>query len=66
MFVGSNPTVQTMAKEEKKITVTAEVELVSPDGREVIRTFSKGWERALDLPRPVKHCFLGYVRIDEK
>lgn len=49
-------------KDEKEITVVAELLVTSPLGEEKIRSFDKAWHRMRELPTPAKSLLLGFVR----
>lgn len=53
-----------MARHNDKgqITVVAENKVTSPEGTEIIKTFSASWARSMELPRPVTCEFTGFVR----
>lgn len=54
-----------MSKDKKlEVKVIAELEVVSPEGKETIKTFDKAWHRALQLPVPVNINFIRFGRAD--
>lgn len=51
-------------KNDKTVTVVAELEVTSPEGTEEIKTFCAAWVRAWELPTPVAISHIGWVRKD--
>lgn len=49
-------------KDDKEITVVAELKVSSGDQTETIRTFDKAWHRVLELPTPATMSFNQWVR----
>lgn len=54
-----------MTKTKEKITAVAELTVISPKGKEIVRSFDKAWHRTKDLPLPARATFNGFVRLDE-
>lgn len=52
-------------KDEKPVTMVAELTLTWPGGVEQVQTFDIAWHKALELPRPVNVKFNRFVRKEE-
>jgi hypothetical protein len=52
----------TKKKDEKEITVVAELEVSFGDETETIRTFDKAWHRLLLVPTPATMSFKKWAR----
>jgi hypothetical protein len=53
-------------KDDKEITVVAELEVKFGDQVETIRTFDKAWHRLLLVPTPATMSFKQWARKDSK
>lgn len=53
-----------MANDDRRVTVVAQLRVMSEGRTETIKSFDKAWHRALELPVPVTILFDDFVRID--